>query len=73
MIRVKIILNHLKKLTKLADSIAVGKLTKDRAKDSLATLADMKDREVNQAIAILNSIKLALRKSPSVKLMLKFR
>ena len=45
------------KLTKLADSIAVGKLTKDRAKDSLATLEDMKDREINQAIAILNSIK----------------
>lgn len=53
------------KLTKLADSIAVGKLTKDRAKDSLATLADMKDREVNQAIAILNSIKLAHEKAIS--------
>mgnify|MGYP001032213558 FL=1 len=53
------------KLTKLADSIAVGKLTKDRAKDSLATLADMKDREVNQAIAILNSIKLAYEKAIS--------
>lgn len=52
-------LESAQKLTKLADSIAVGKLTKDRAKDSLATLADMKDREVNQAIAILNSIKLA--------------
>ena len=45
------------------DSIAVGRLTKDRAKDSLATLADMKDREVNQAIAILNSIKLAHKKA----------
>lgn len=53
------------KLTKLADSIAVGKLTKDRAKDSLATLADMKDREVNQVIAILNSIKLAYEKACS--------
>ena len=53
------------KLTKLADSIAVGKLTKDRAKDSLATLADMKDREVNQAIAILNSIKVAYEKAIS--------
>ena len=52
-------------LTKLADSIAVGKLTKDRVKDSLATLADMKDREVNQAIAILNSIKLAYEKAIS--------
>jgi len=45
------------KLTKLADSIAVGKMAKDRAKDSLATLEDMKDREINKAIAILNSIK----------------
>lgn len=45
------------KLTKLADSIAVGKLMKDRAKDSLATLADMKDQEVNQAIDLLKSIK----------------
>lgn len=53
------------KLTKLAESIAVGKLTKDRAKDSLATLADMKDLEVNQAIAILSSIKLAYEKAIS--------
>ena len=45
------------KLTKLADSIAVGKLTKDRAKDSLATLEDMKDREIDKAIAILSSIR----------------
>jgi len=47
------------KLTKLADSIAVGKMAKDRAKDSLASLEDMKDREINKAIAILSSIKLA--------------
>ncbi|MGY0426551.1 MAG: CFI-box-CTERM domain-containing protein [Polaribacter sp.] len=53
------------RLTKLADSIAIGKLTKDRAKDSLATLADMKDREVNQAIAILSSIKMAYEKAIS--------
>lgn len=58
-------LESAQKLTKLADSIAVGKLAKDRAKDSLATLADMKDREVNQAIAILNSIKLAHEKAIS--------
>lgn len=49
------------KLTKLADLIAVGKLTKDRAKDSLATLADMKDREINQAIDLLKSIKNAYK------------
>ena len=58
-------LESAQKLTKLADSIAVGKLAKDRAKDSLATLADMKDREVNQAIAILNSINLAYEKACS--------
>lgn len=58
-------LESAQKLTKLADSIAVGKLTKDRAKDSLATLADMKDQEVNQAIAILSSIKLAYEKAIS--------
>lgn len=53
------------KLTKLADSIAVGKLAKDRAKDSLTTLEEMKDRELNQAIAILSSIKLAYEKAIS--------
>ena len=53
------------KLTKLADSIAIGKLTKDRAKDSLATLEEMKDHEVNQAIALLSSIKLAYDKAIS--------
>lgn len=53
------------KLTKLADSIAVGKMAKDRAKDSLTTLEDMKDREINKAIAILSSIKLAYEKAIS--------
>ena len=47
------------KLIKYADSIAVGKLAKDKAKDSLETLEGMKDQEVNQAIGILKSIKLA--------------
>ncbi|WP_458625979.1 CFI-box-CTERM domain-containing protein [Winogradskyella sp. PC D3.3] len=54
-----------KKLTKIADRIAVGKLTKDRAKDSLASLEEMKDQEVNQAIALLSSIKLAYDKAIS--------
>jgi hypothetical protein len=58
-------LEYSQKLTKLADSIAVGKMAKDRAKDSLATLEDMKDREINQAIAILSSIKLAYEKAIS--------
>tara|TARA_R110002051_G_scaffold131151_1_gene205018 strand:+ start:18909 stop:20432 length:1524 start_codon:yes stop_codon:yes gene_type:complete len=56
-------LESAQKLTKLADSIAVGKLTKDRAKDSLTSLEDMKDQELNTAIAILNSIKIAYDKS----------
>jgi hypothetical protein len=45
------------KLTKLADSVAVGRLTKDRAKDSLSTLEEMKDRIVLQAIDLLQSVK----------------
>jgi hypothetical protein len=53
------------KLTRLAASIAVGKMAKDRAKDSLATLEDMKDREINKAIATLTSIKLAYEKAVS--------
>ena len=58
-------LEKAQKLTKIADRIAVGKLTKDRAKDSLASLADMKDREINQAIGVLSSIKLAYDKAIS--------
>jgi hypothetical protein len=58
-------LDSAQKLTKLADSIAVGKIAKDRAKDSLATLEDMKDREINTAIAILSSIKSAYDKKVS--------
>ena len=50
-------LESTQKLTKLADSIAIGKLAKDRAKDSLATLEEMKDQEINQAIQVLQSIK----------------
>lgn len=58
-------LKQAKELNEIALSIAVGKLTKDRAKDSLTTLNDMKDREVNQAIAILNSIKEAYERACS--------
>ncbi len=46
-------------LAKQAQTLASGKLTKDRVKDSLETLSDMKDRELNQAIAVLQSIKTA--------------
>jgi hypothetical protein len=52
-------LESAQKLTKIADRIAVGKLTKDRAKDSLNTLEEMKDRELSQAIDVLKSIKVA--------------
>src|SRR5690606_17843733 len=58
-------LENAMRLNKLADSIAVGKLVKDRAKDSLETLENMKDREVNQAIVILGSIKMAYEKAIS--------
>ncbi len=42
-----------------AETIAFGKLTKERIKDSIETLSDMKNRELNQAIAVLQSIKTA--------------
>jgi hypothetical protein len=50
-------LKQAQELNETALSIAVGKLTRDRAKDSLATLEEMKDREVAQAIALLQSVK----------------
>lgn len=56
-------LESAKKLIQLANSIAVGRIAKDRVKDSLTTLADMKDRKINQAIAKLNSILLAYDKA----------
>ncbi|MCW5932257.1 MAG: hypothetical protein KIS69_11430 [Bacteroidetes bacterium] len=46
-------------LAKLADSVAVNSVTKGRIKDSISTLEGMKERDLNQAIAILHSIKLA--------------
>lgn len=58
-------LENTKRLNLIADSIAVGKLTKDKAKDSLATLEDMKYQKINKAIAILSSIKLAYDKAIS--------
>lgn len=45
------------KLAKMAESVAIGKLTKDRIKDSINTLEEMKDRELSEAIAVLQSIK----------------
>lgn len=45
------------RLNKIADSIAIGKLTKDRAKDHIATLEEIKDQELSEAIILLQSIK----------------
>lgn len=45
------------KLAKSTDIIAIGKLTKDRIIDSLNTLEEMKDKEISQAIQVLQSIK----------------
>lgn len=56
-------LKQAQELNETALSIAVGKLTRDRAKDSLATLEEMKDREINQAIQALQSIKDAYEKN----------
>ena len=50
-------LEQSKKLNQLALSIAAGSLVRDRAKDHIATLEEMKDRELNQAIDVLKSIK----------------
>jgi len=46
------------KLAKLADEIAVNKITKDRIKDNINALEEMKDKELLQAIEFLKSIKL---------------
>ena len=47
------------KLAKFAESIAIGKFTKDKAKDNINSLKEMKDRELSQAIEVLKSIKVA--------------
>lgn len=51
------------KLAKLAESVAVNDTTKSKAKENITTLEGMKDRELNQAISILHSIKIAYDKS----------
>lgn len=45
------------KLTKMAAKLAVGSVTTDRVNDSLETLSDMRDREINHAIQILKGVK----------------
>jgi len=58
-------LNTAIELVKLAKSVAVSSQVKDRAKENIETLNGMRDREVNQAIALLSSIKLAYEKAIS--------
>ncbi|MBN8707337.1 MAG: hypothetical protein J0L62_15805 [Bacteroidetes bacterium] len=53
------------KLAKLAEGIAVGKLTKDRVADSLKTLQDVKDKEITQALELLQSIQNAYEANKS--------
>ena len=50
-------LEQAQELTKIANRIAIGKLTKDRGKDNLASLEEMKDKSLSQAIDLLQSIK----------------
>jgi len=50
-------LGQAQELNETALSIAVGQLVKERAKDHISTLEEMKDREVAQAIALLQSVK----------------
>lgn len=45
------------KLAKLTESIAIGNITKDRIADNITTLEKMKEKEISQAIQVLQSIK----------------
>lgn len=45
------------KLAKLAESIAVNDATKNKVKENISTLEGMKDRELNQAIEVLKTVK----------------
>jgi hypothetical protein len=44
-------------LNQIAISIAAGKLTKDRAKDHITTLEEIRDNELSEAVTLLESIK----------------
>jgi hypothetical protein len=50
-------------LAKGAKSIAKGKLAKDRIADNLSTMEGMKDKEINNAIDLLKSIKKAFEEN----------
>lgn len=47
------------KLVKFAQTIAINEATKNKIKESIDTLEEMKDRELSQAIEFLMSVKLA--------------
>jgi hypothetical protein len=49
-------------LARLAQSIAIGKVTKDRIKENLTVLEEAKDIEITQAIILLQSVKDAYEK-----------
>jgi hypothetical protein len=50
-------------LVKFADRIAVNDATKNKIKDNIRTLEEMKDRDINQAITLLSSVKFAYEKA----------
>jgi hypothetical protein len=52
-------------LAEIAGSIAIGSLTKDRVKENMISLEEMKDRELAQAIQTLQSIKNAYNTNKS--------
>ncbi len=45
------------KLSLLAKELAIGSLTKERIKESINTLEEMKDKEISQAIDFIKSVK----------------
>ena len=51
------------RLVKLAESIAVNDATKNKVKENISTLEGMKDRELNQAIEALKTVKDAYDKA----------
>lgn len=44
-------------LAQMADKIAHGKMLKDRIQDNISTLEEMKDREINEAVDVLQMVK----------------
>ena len=56
-------LNKTIELVKLAKSIAISSQVKDKATENIETLLKMKDREIQKAIALLQSIKVAYEKA----------